>query len=424
MDSVARRLAAEISASLGDSPVVFIQGARQTGKSTLARSLTTAGAAPGYVARYLTLDDAGLLAAAQSDASGFIAGLDGPAVIDEVQRAPGLALAIKATVDADRRPGRFLLTGSANIMLLPQLSESLAGRMEIHTLWPLSQDELTNSGPTDGGPTFVDAVFGKRFAPKEIASEPWPKLVDRLVKGGYPEMLHRVDPARRRAWFESYITAILQRDIRDISNVRDLADMPRLLALAATRVSSLVDYADLSRGLAMPQTTLKRYMGLLEATFLIQPLPAWYINIGKRLVKSPKLLFGDTGLLTHMLGADAGRLKNDPMTGGGVLENFVAMELLKQRGWSKSRPSLFHFRTHNGEEVDLVLEDAAGRIAGIEVKASATVTAGDFKGLKLLASAAQDRFVRGIVLYTGATTVPFGRNLTALPVSALWNPLA
>jgi uncharacterized protein len=429
MPDVTRRLAAEIATSLGDSPVVFIQGARQTGKSTLARSLTAPGAAPGFAGRYLTLDDAGLLAAAQADAAGFIAGLDGPAVIDEVQRAPGLALAIKAAVDADRRPGRFLLTGSANVLVLPKLAESLAGRIEIHTLWPFSQGELANAaltkgGPPNGGAPFIDAVFGKRFAPKEIAVEPWPKLVDRLVKGGYPEMLHRVDPARRRAWFESYITAILQRDIRDIANVRDLADMPRLLALAATRVGSLVDYADLSRGLSMPQTTLKRYIGLLEATFLLQPLPAWFVNIGKRLVKSPKLLFGDTGLLTYLLGADAGRLRNDPSTGGGVLENFVAMELLKQRGWSKSRPSLFHFRTHNGEEVDLILEDAAGRIVGIEVKASATVTAADFKGLKLLDGAAQDRFVRGIVLYTGATTVPFGRNLTALPVSALWNPLA
>jgi uncharacterized protein len=196
---------------------------------------------------------------------------------------------------------------------------------------------------------------------------------------------------------------------------------PRLLALAATRVGSLVDYADLSRGLAMPQTTLKRYMGLLEATFLVQPLPAWFINIGKRLVKSPKLLFSDTGLLTHMLGADAGRLKNDTMTGGAVLGNFVAMELLKQRGWSKHRPNLFHFRTHNGEEVDLVVEDASGRIVGVEVKASATVTEADFKGMKLLAGAAPDRFVRGIVLYTGPTAVPFGRNLTALPVAALWN---
>ena len=234
-------------------------------------------------------------------------------------------------------------------------------------------------------------------------------------------MLNRASADRRQAWFGSYLTSILQRDVRDISNIRDLADLPRLLALVASRAASLLDYADLARGIGIPQTTLKRYMALLEATFLVQTLPAWFTNIGKRLVKSPKVLVNDTGLLTHLLGADAARLKSDPTLGGSVLENFVALELIKQRGWSKLQPTLHHFRTHNGDEVDLVLEDRAGRIVGIEVKASASIDAGHFKGLKALAEAAGKRFVRGIVLHSGSTSIPFAANLLALPVAELWN---
>lgn len=236
-------------------------------------------------------------------------------------------------------------------------------------------------------------------------------------------MLQRTATERRQPWFGSYLTAILQRDVRDISNVRDLSDLPRLLALIASRAGSLLDYADLSRGIGIPQTTLKRYMSLLEAVFLVQTLPAWFRNIGKRLSKSPKVLINDTGLLTHLLGVDAQRLRADPTLGGGVLENFVALEILKQRGWSKLQPILHHFRAHNGDEVDLVLEDRAGRIVGIEVKASATVDARHFKGLKSLADAAGDQFIRGIVLYTGSGVIPFGQNLSAMPIPAVWTAL-
>ncbi len=410
MDAVPRHMTEAIAASLEDSRVVFLQGARQTGKSTLARALANPAS------RYLTLDDAAVLGAAQSDPSGFIQGLTDSVVIDEVQRVPALALAIKAAVDEDRRPGRFLLTGSADFMVLPQLADSLAGRMEIHTLWPFSQGEL--EGRRD---TLIDALFAKRFVPGQIAVEPWRKLTDRLLRGGYSEMLHRTEFTRRGAWFESYIMSILQRDVRDISNVRDLAEIPRLLSLIAARAASLLDYAELARGLSMPQTTLKRYMGLLEATFLVRTLPAWSVNIGKRLVKAPKLFINDTGLLTHLLGIDANRLREDSMAGGPILENFVVMEMFKQRGWSQIRPSLYHFRSYVGDEVDIVLEDKAGRIVGIEVKASASLDVRHFKGLKLLAEAAGERFVRGIVLYTGTAAVSFGKNLMALPVPVLWN---
>jgi predicted AAA+ superfamily ATPase len=412
MPLLSRCLAGPILASLRDSPVVFIQGARQTGKSTLARSL----ASQGHSAVYLTLDDAVTLSAAVSDPTGLIAGLAGPVIIDEIQRAPNLALAIKASVDLDRTPGRFLLTGSADVLLLPKLSESLAGRVEIHTLWPLSQGEFDS---TDG--LFTDAVFEKNFKPKAGPTQAWTGVVDRIVRGGYPEVLRRPGADRRHAWFGSYLTSILQRDVRDISNIRDLADLPRLLTLMATRAASLLDYSDLARGIGIPQTTLKRYVALLEATFLTQTLPAWFTNIGKRLIKSPKVVISDTGLLTYLIGADAERLVRDPQLGGGILENFVVMEMMKQRGWSTLRPVLHHFRTHTGDEVDLVLEDRAGRIVGIEVKAAATVEAGDFKGLKALAEAAGERFVRGVVVYPGKTVVPFAGNLMALPISELWS---
>ena len=396
---------------LRDTPVLSLQGARQTGKSTLVRAL----AEQGHSARYLTLDAAAARAAAIGDPEGFIAGLDRPVVIDEAQRAPALALAIKAAVDADRSPGQFLLTGSASVLSLPKLAESLAGRMEVHTLWPFSQGEL-------GGvrETFIDRMFRAKPLTPDTAPDTERTLVERICRGGYPEVRTRRNVARRRAWFDSYLNAILQRDVRDLANVERLSEMPRLLALVASRACQLVNYADLARMLAIPQTTLKRYLALMEATFLVRLLPAWFSNLGKRLTKAPKLLLADTGLLTHLLEVDAGRLRRDRTRLGHVFENFVAMELVKQLGWSERRCGLFHFRTEAGAEVDLVLEDRAGRLVGVEVKCAASLQKRDFRGLEALADIAGSRFVRGVMLYTGAAVVPFGRKLRALPVSQLW----
>lgn len=406
-----RNLVPRVREALQDTPVVLLNGARQTGKSTLVRS----GMLGTGDARYLTLDEAGVLAAAEADPAGFLAGLAGPVILDEVQRSPGLFPAIKAEVDRDRRPGRFLLTGSANVLLLPRLSESLAGRVEILTLWPLSQGEI--EGVEEG---FVDAVFSADQLPFLEEPDVPLGLYDRLLSGGYPEALGRRSEARRRAWFGSYVTTILQRDVRDLSNIEGLTELPRLLSLLAARSASLVNYAELSRSASMPQSTLKRYVPLLETTFLIRTLPAWSSNLGKRLVRSPKLLLCDTGLISNLQGLNAERLESDPVLVGPLLENFVAMELQKQSAWSATQPRIFHFRTQTGQEVDMILEDAAGRIVGVEVKASATVGARDFRGLRALAEASGDRFRRGVVLYTGRTAVPFGENLHALPVSSLW----
>ena len=397
--------------SLSDTPVVYLQGPRQSGKSTLAQSLQE----PLSDAPYLTLDTTAVLAAATEDPEGFVAGLPQAAIIDEVQRAPALALAIKAAVDADRRPGRFLLTGSAGVLSLPRLADSLAGRMELHTLWPFSQGELAEVRET-----FIDRMFTKGPKVGDSAAATSSDLADRICLGGFPEIHARGSWPRRRAWFDGYIDTVIQRDLRDIAHVERLSELPRLLGLLASRACQLLNFADLSRTLAVPQTTLKRYVALLETTFLVRLLPAWFTNVGKRLTKAPKLLLTDTGLLMHVLGADGDRLRRDRLLFGHALENFVAMELTKQLGWCERRCELFHFRTPAGAEVDLVLEDRAGNLVGIEVKSAASLRRRDFRGLEALAALAGPRFVRGVVLYTGAQTLPFGEALHAVPVGEVF----
>ncbi len=397
--------------ALSDNPVVLLNGARQTGKSTLVQWI----AENKHPARYFTLDNASVLAAASSDPSGFLKGVEGPVIIDEIQRVPDLLLSIKQEVDTRRSRGRFLLTGSADILLLPRLSESLTGRMEILTLWPFSQGEL--AGTKD---RFVDSIFDSELPRLSRIKESRKDLFQRMMLGGFPEAISRNTESRRTAWFDSYITTILQRDIRDISNIESLNLLPRLLTLLAARATKLVSFSEISRDIVIPQSTLKRYIILLEAAFLVQTLPAWSSNLTKRAAKAPKLLFADTGLLSYALGLTPERLTDNPNLTGSLMENFVAMEIRKQIAWSKARPRLFHFRMHSGQEVDLVLENRSGNVVGIEVKASNTISDRDLNGLRLLEQSTGKRFRKGIVLYTGEESVPFGPRLYALPIQALW----
>jgi len=403
-----RNIESELQSAIADTPVVLLNGARQTGKSTLAQEYARSHSIP-----YITLDDATQLAAASPDAQGFLAGLGDRAVIDEVQKAPGLFPAIKMSVDRDRRPGRYLLTGSANVLLLPQISESLAGRMELITLLPLSQGELHGRRER-----FLDAVFAASLPALQLGEDM--DLKGAVLAGAYPEVLQRPAGKRRDAWFAAYITALLQRDVRDLANIEGLTDMPRLLSLLAARVGSLLNMSELSRSSGIPNSTLKRYLSLLQATFLFQPLPAWASNRGKRLIKSPKIHLIDSGLAAHMSGVTRQSLDRDQVFFGYLLENFVVNELRKLKGWSDSRVELHHYRTTAGREVDILLEDAAGRLVGLEVKASATVVRKDFSGIDALSENTGKRFVRGIVLYTGDTPVSFTENYLALPVSAIW----
>ena len=406
-----RNLEAVVLEAMADTPVVYLSGPRQSGKTTLVQQL----AEGPHPARYLTFDDAAVVAAAQGDPQGFIGGLDGAVVLDEVQRVPALFPAIKLAVDRDRRPGRFLLTGSADVMLLPAVAESLVGRIEILTLRPLSQGEL--SGRREG---FIDALFAARSLPGTSETTDREELWTRVAAGGYPEVLTRSQSRRRRAWFSAYVTTILQRDVRDLAAIDGLTELPRLLALLAARTGGLLNFSELSRASGIPQTTVKRYLTLLEATFLLQPLPAWSANLGKRLVKSPKVYLNDTGLLAHLVGADRSRLAREPRLAGTFLESFVLQELAKQCSWSQTRPSLYHFRTQTGLEVDFLLEDSAGRCAAVEVKASQSLGPGDFRGLRQLRESLGDRLLRGVLLYLGSEAVPFGENLLVLPVEALW----
>ena len=397
---------------LRDTPVVYLQGARQSGKSTLVQEI----ARRHHPAQYLTLDTAAVRMAAERDPEGFVSGLTRPVVIDEAQRVPALALAIKAVVDVDRKPGQFLLTGSAGALALPKLAESLAGRVEIHTLWPFSQGELEGSKEA-----LVDRLFSAELQLPETSSVTDAELIRRLCVGGFPEVRARHTPSRKHAWFESYVETILQRDVRDLTNIERLSEMPRLLTLLASRAAQLVNFADTTRMIGIPTTTLKRYLALMETTFLVRFLPAWFSNVGKRLAKAPKLLLVDTGLLSNLLDLGSDRLASDRVILGQVLENFVAMEIVKQLGWSQRACRLFHFRTHSGAEADLLLEDTAGRVVGLEVKSAATLSNRDFRGLQTLREATGNRFVRGAVLYTGTTAVPFGKDLHAIPISQLWS---
>ena len=392
-----------------DTPVVLLNGARQTGKTTLARQMA---GAPG--AQYLTLDDAATLALAAGDPSGFIRNLTGPVVLDEVQKAPDLFPAIKLAVDRDRRPGRFLLTGSANVMTVPRLADSLAGRMEILPVFPFSAGEL--AGHREG---FVTRLFDGTVASAVGVSTP-DELAVRLVRGGYPEAVQRASEDRRGAWFASYVSTILQRDVRDLARVDGLHALPNLLKLLAARSSGLLNMADLSRDAGLPHTTLTRYLALLETVFLVHRLPAWSPNLGKRLVKSAKLHLVDTGLACHVLGVDADRLHADRSLLGRILESFVVGELRKQLSWAAPGTALQHFRTASGSEVDVVLERPDGSVAGVEVKARATVGPADFAALAGLRDQLGRKFIAGVGLHTGDQLLPAGDKLWLAPLPALW----
>jgi len=409
---IRRHITEHLLQALGDTPAVLVNGARQTGKSTLVQSAEVMKQGR----QYLTLDDPGVLSAAKGDPNGFIAGLNTPATLEEVQHVPELLPIIKVAIDQQREAGQFLLTGSANVMLLPKLSESQAGRIEVLTLWPFSQGEL--KGVREG---FIDALFSKQ--PRwsgGLSGIRRDELFEKVLAGGYASVVTRNTLARRKAWFQSYLMTTLQRDVRDLMNVADVTAMPRLLSVVAARAGGLLNFSDLSRTLTLPQTTLKRYFALLEATFLVQLLRPWSSNLGQRLIQTPKVYLDDAGLLAHLLGLTVERLKVDATLAGGVLENYVLMELRKQSAWSDMQPELFYWRTAAGQEVDVVLEDSAGRLVGLEIKAGATLGGGDVRGLQAMASAVGKRWVRGVVLYTGTEVIPFAVNLHALPVSHLW----
>ena len=393
--------------ALADTPVVLIVGPRRAGKTTLARKMAEEGRT------YITLDDRTVLDAALSDPNGFIRGLD-RAIIDEIQRAPDVLLAIKRSVDEDRRPGRFLLTGSANVMTLPRVADSLAGRIETIRMLPLARAEIEGTAPTFLERLFEGRLEGERQA--VIGND----LVRLVLLGGFPEAIERESERRRQAWARSYLTSVLTRDLRDIAEIERLAELPKFVRLLAEYSGRLVNYSQFGSEIDVSHKTGQRYVALLEQVFLVSTLQPWYTNALKRIAKTPKLHFLDSGLLAAVRGLSFDRVRADRGELGALLESFVFSEVLKLMTASDLQLAAYHFRDRQMREVDIVLERDDGMIVGIEVKAAATVTSRDFAGLRTLAEACKERFACGVVLYDSADFVPFGDKLAATPLSCLW----
>ena len=403
-----RRIEPRIAEALLDTPVVLLAGPRQAGKTTLVRHIA---AQQGL--RYLTLDDGLTLLSAREDPVRMVRSLD-RAVIAEIQRAPQLLLAIKKSVDEDRRPGRFLLTGSANLMALPTVADSLAGRMETLSLLPLSQSEMALRQAN-----WIDQAFAGRILQ---ASTPavGEALVERVLRGGYPEAVARPAGRRRTTWARQYIDALIERDVRDIAHIDKLDQLPRFLRALAHTAGQMCNYTQLGAQVGLDGKTALRYCGVFEQMYLLQRIDVWARNRLSRVVKTAKLQFLDAGLLASLLDLTAQEVAQDRTRFGNVLETFVFGELLKHSTTAQDDYRLMYYRDADKFEVDVVIENAAGQLVGVEVKAAATVKASDLRGLKKWAALAGPQFRLGVVLYDGTETLPLGDGLWAAPLSSLW----
>lgn len=406
---VPRRVAALVAEALDDTRVVLVNGARQSGKSTLVRLV-----ADDSGATYRSLDDGVTRRAAHEDPAGFI-DVQAPMVIDEVQRVPELLLAIKADVDARPTPGRFLLTGSARVLGLRSLPDALPGRMETIELWPFSQGEI--DGAPDG---FVDAVFahGPRLDHQSDVTRA--EYAERLVRGGFPEAVARAG-RRRSRFLDAYVRDLVTREVTELSEIERTGEMRALIRLLAARSGQLLVTSVLASDARLTNRTATRYLALLEEVFLIKRIPAWSRNLSSRVTATPKVAMVDSGVAANLLGFDAQRLLEPGAPIGPLLEGFALMELARQLTWSEQQAEIFHYRTRDKVEVDAVLENRRGQAVGIEIKASSTVRTEDFRGLRHLADRLGNEFLVGLVLYTGTDTLPFGDRMRAMPLSALWD---
>lgn len=402
-----RLIKARVAEALADTPVVLISGPRQAGKTTLVRQMANQGL------RYLTLDDQLTQLAAKENPVGMIRSLD-RAIIDEIQRAPQLLLAIKKAVDEDRRPGRFLLTGSANLMALPTVADSLAGRMETLTLLPLSQSEMHGTAIN-----WLDSAFAGHL-PKVSIPLVGEALVEAVLRGGYPEAVSRATSRRRTAWARQYIDAIIQRDVRDVAGFDRIDQLPRFLRALAQVSGQMCNYTQLGGQVGLDHKTAARYVSVFEQMYLLKRVEVWARNRLNRVMKTPKLQFIDSGLLSTLIDLTPAMAQQDRTQFGHVLETFVYGELLKHATTADGDYQLLYYRDHDQFEVDVVVENAAGQLVGIEIKASASVKETDLRGLKRLAKIAGDQFKLGVILYDGTETLPLGERLWAAPISTLW----
>lgn len=408
-DYIPRFIRSRLEAALADSPVVLIHGPRQCGKTTLARHF---GDERGYL--YYSFDDEAVRSAAEDDPAGFVAGLPDRVILDEVQLVPHIFSAIKIAVDRDRVCGRFIMTGSANILLIPKISDSLAGRVEIIRLHPFSRSEILRQKVD-----FIDALFAGTSLMHQT-DRLGDEVADVVIAGGYPAALVRSSAARRSAWYRAYVETIAKRDIRELARIREVEALPQLMELAAGQTAQLFNLSSLAGPFRLSRPTIGDYVTLLENVFLVYRMPPWHTNRLSRLIKTPKIHVGDTGVASAVLGHTPDSLRVDRKALGHLLETFVVQELRRQASWNEHHVRFHHFRHKDGAEVDVVMEGGRRRIVGVEVKLSGTVRAKDFRGLKKLREAVGDRWVRGIVLYDGEMTVPFGDGLAAVPLSCLW----
>ena len=399
---------ARIEEALTDTRVVLVAGPRQSGKTTLVTEIAS------DVLPFLTLDERTVLKSAVDDPVGFVRGLN-RAVIDEIQRAPGLLLAIKRSVDRDATAGRFLLTGSADLVTIPTVADSLAGRISIIRLLPLSQSEISGQKSN-----FIDRVFAAKFpvANHLVVGD---DLVETVLSGGYPEPLGRKLWRRKQDWYQDYLYTILQRDIREVAQVEQPSIMPNLLRVLAEHSGQLVNYSRIGSAIGLNHVTTQKFLRVIESLYLVQTLEPWFTNRLKRLTKSPKLHFLDSGLLASMRNITPNVVRKDRTLFGPILETFVLGELCKIATWSCQRCRFSHFRDKDCNEVDIVLENMSGEIVGIEVKSRATVYPKDFAGMRKLAEACGDKFIQGLVLYDHDVVVPFGAKMYATPLSCLWS---
>ena len=387
MKTLPRLVSAALSERMRVMPAVVVAGARQTGKSTLAEQLV-----PG-ARRYATLDDLDVLDAARRDPEVLVGG-PYPVTLDEVQREPGLLRAVKRAIDRDRTPGRFLLTGSANLLLMRQVSESLAGRASYLTLWPMTRREqrgLGRCGRWDELLETPDAGWRDLLDDEKGSPEDWRMLARR---GGFPTpALELTTASDRRIWFDGYVRTYLERDLQDLAAISGLPDFRRLMRAACLRIGQLVNQTELGRDVALPQPTVHRWLNLLEASYLLVRLPAYAVNRTKRLIKAPKIYWGDTGAALHLAEID------EP--GGAHLENLVLHDLLAWRDARIERAELGYWRTSIGEEVDFVIE-AAGKLLPIEVKSTARPRLADAAHLRTFRAEYGKKARTGLLLHTGA----------------------
>lgn len=418
MNYLNRHITKRIKDALKVSPVVYLNGARQTGKSTLARTIAPQIGKNNQPAEYLTFDRPTLMAAASAAPESFLTGYDSPVIIDEVQLVPELFRALKLVVDEMRLTdkenanGKYLLTGSANMLALPKLADALVGRAAIMTLYPFTAAEATHNNP--GGLERIMKMDFKGINDRGLS------LIDAIKKATFPEV-STLTGEERRIWFDGYISSMLQRDVRQIAELEKSSALPHLLSVLAARTGCLMNDSDIARDIDMNHVTAKFYRSILKLMFLTFDVRPWFRNIGKRLVKTPKGYLLDTTMICHMLDYNIDEIvKTKPELFGHLVENFVATEIIKQLSNSDINAELYHFRTSDGKEVDFVLEKPDGSVFGIEVKKSESVTIQDFKGIKVFEELTGKDFAGGVVLYAGKDAVPFGKNLWAVPFFALW----